>query len=67
MEAYTTVSTVCSAALFGGLVDLDVLDNEIASVKTLGVRVRFGVLQECEEVLRRLNGPAGASDTKLFP
>ena len=63
---YAAVSAVCSATLFRCLVDLDVLDNKISSVKTLGVRIGFGVLQEREEVLGRLDGPAGTGDTELF-
>jgi hypothetical protein len=45
-ETYTTVSTVCAAALLGGLVDLDVLDDQVTGIETLGVGVGFGVLQE---------------------
>ena len=41
MEPYTTVSTVCSAALLGGLVDLDVLDDQVTGVETLGISVGF--------------------------
>lgn len=63
---YTTVSTVCATALLGGLVDLDVLDNEVASVETLGIGVGLGVLEETEEELGGLDGPAGAGDTKLL-
>ena len=65
-RAYTTVSTVCAAALLRSLVDLNVLDDEVASVKTLGVGVGLGVLEEGEEMLGGLDGPAGASDTELL-
>lgn len=65
-ETYTTVGTVSSSALLGGLVDLDVLDNQVASVKTLGVGVGLGVLQELEEELGGLDGPSGAGDTELL-
>lgn len=65
-STYTTVSTVCATALLGGLVDLDVLDNEVASVETLGIGVGLGVLEETEEELGGLDGPAGAGDTKLL-
>lgn len=60
------MSTVCATALLGGLVDLDVLDNEVASVETLGIGVGLGVLEETEEELGGLDGPAGAGDTKLL-
>ena len=46
MSAYTTVSTVCAAALLGCLVDLDVLDDQVAGIKTLGICVCLGVLEE---------------------
>jgi len=61
---YATVGTVCAAALLGGLVDLDVLDNEVAGVKTLGVGVGLGVLEEREKELSALHGPAGLGDTE---
>jgi len=60
------VGTVCAAALLGGLVDLDVLDNQVASVETLGVGVGLGVLEETEDELGALDGPAGLGDTKLL-
>lgn len=66
METYTTVGTVCAAALLGGLVDLDVLDDQVAGVETLGVGVGLGVLEEREEELGRLDGPAGLGDTELL-
>jgi hypothetical protein len=59
-----TVSAVCAAALLGGLVDLDVLDNQVASVETLGIGVGLGVLEQAEEELSRLDGPAGTGDTE---
>lgn len=62
-STYTTVGTVSSSALLGSLVDLDVLDDQVASVQTLGIGVGLGVLQELEEELGRLNGPPGAGDT----
>lgn len=46
MSAYTTMGTVSSSALFGSLIDLDVLDNQIASVETLGIRVGFSIFEE---------------------
>jgi hypothetical protein len=64
--AYTTVSTVCSSALLGGLVDLDVLDNQVASIEALGISVGFGVLEQSEEELGRLGGPSCTGDTELL-
>ena len=63
---YATVSAVSAAALLGGLVDLDVLDNEVASVKTLGIGVGLSVLEETEKELGGLGGPAGAGNTELL-
>jgi hypothetical protein len=60
------VSTVGSSALVRGLVDLDVLNDEVAGIETLGVGVRFGVLQEREEECGRLLGPPGSGDTELL-
>lgn len=62
----TTVSTVSASAALRSLVDLDVLDNKVASVKTLGVGVGLGVLQEVNEELGGLLGPAGLADTELL-
>jgi len=47
----TTMCTVGSSALLWSLIDLDVLDNQIARVKALGIRICFSVLQETEEEL----------------
>lgn len=60
------MGTVSAAALLGGLVDLDVLDNEVGGVEALGVGVGLGVLEEREEELCALDGPAGLGDTKLL-
>lgn len=65
-KTYTTVGTVCSAALLGGLVDLNVLDNQGTSVKTLGIGVGLGVLEKVEQVLGRLDGPSSLGDTELL-
>lgn len=46
--AYTTVGTVGASAAFRGLVDLDVLDNKVASVETLGVGICLSILQKTE-------------------
>ena len=60
------MGTVCSSSLLWGLVDLDVLDDQVAGVKTLGIRVRLCVLEQTEEELSRLDWPAGLADTELF-
>ena len=61
---YATVGTVCAAALLRGLVDLDVLDNQVGGVETLGVGVGLSVLEEREKELSALGGPAGLGDTE---
>ena len=61
---YATVGTVCAAALLRGLVDLDVLDNQVGGVETLGVGVGLSVLEEREKELSALHGPAGLGDTE---
>jgi hypothetical protein len=63
---YTTVRPVCPTSLFRCLVDLDVLDNQVACVQTLRVRIRLGVLQQGEEKIGRLDWPSCARDTKLL-
>ena len=60
------MSAVGTSALVGGLVDLDVLDDEVAGVKTLGVGIGLGVLQQGKEELGGLDGPAGLADTELL-
>ena len=60
------MGTVCSSALLGGLVDLDVLDNQGTSVKALGIGVGLGVLEKVQEVLGGLDGPSGAGDAELL-
>lgn len=64
--AYPTVGTVCPSSLLGGLVDLDTLDDQVSRVQTLGIGVGLGVLEQAEQELGRLDGPAGARDAKLL-
>jgi len=60
------MGTIRSAALLWGLVDLDVLDNEVGSVEALGFGVGLGVLQKAEQELSRLDGPPGTRNAKLL-
>ena len=60
------MSTVCASPLLRRLVDLDVLDDQVAGIQTLGIRVRLGVLQQTEQELSRLDGPAGPADAELL-
>lgn len=63
---YTTVSTICPSALFGGLVDLDMGDDKGRGVEAFGIGIGFGVAEESKEKLGRLLGPASTGDAKLF-
>lgn len=65
-QTYTTVSTVCPSSLLWGLVDLDVLDDQVSSIKTLGIGIGLSVLEQTEQELGALNWPSGARDTKLL-
>ena len=60
------MGTVSAPALLGGLVDLDVLDDQVGGVETLGVGVGLSVLEQTEEDLGGLDGPAGLGDTELL-
>lgn len=60
------MGTVCPSSLLGGLVDLDVLDNEGTGVEALGVGVGLSVLQETEQELGGLDGPSSTGDTELL-
>ena len=64
--AYSTMGTVRASPLLGGLVDLDVLDDQVASIETLGVGVGLSVLEQTEKELGGLDGPAGLGDTELL-
>jgi len=63
---YTTMCTVCSSALLGSLVDLDVLNDQVTGIETLGVGVCLSVLEETEEELGGLDWPSGTGDTELL-
>ena len=60
------MSTVRPTPLLGRLVDLNVLDNQVAGVETLGVGVGLGVLEQAEQELSALDGPAGLADAELL-
>lgn len=60
------MGTVGASPSLRSLVDLDVLDNEVGGVETLAVGVGLGVLEEVNEEVGRLNGPAGLADTPLL-
>lgn len=65
-KTHTTVSTVCAATLLWCLVDLNVLDNQVGGIQTLGVGVGLGVLKKRGQELSRLDGPASLAHTKCL-
>ena len=60
------MSTVCSSSLLWCLVDLDVLDDKVVGIETLGIGVGLSVLEETEEELGGLDGPSSLGDTELL-
>ena len=60
------MSAVCASPLLWRLVDLNVLHDQIAGVEALGIRVGLGVLEQAEQELGGLDGPAGFGDAELF-
>lgn len=50
-KTHATMSTIGATALLGRLVDLYVLDDQIARVEAFGVRVGFGVFEQAQEKL----------------
>ncbi len=63
------MSAVCAAAKLGSLVGLDAVNNQLVSVQALGLSVGLGVLQQLEQKLCALSGPAtrhGTGTLQLF-
>lgn len=50
--------TVCATSLLRRLVDLDMLDGQDVNVQSLGLGIAFGVLEEREQKVGALFGPA---------
>lgn len=65
-KTYATMGTIGATALLGRLVDLDVLDDQVARVEAFGVRVGLGVFEQTQEELSRFDGPTCARDTELL-
>lgn len=63
---YPSMSAISSTSLLRRLIDLNMLDDQIARIQTLGVRVRFCVFEQAEEEFGGFNGPAGFGYAKLF-
>ncbi len=60
------MSSVRSTSLFRRLVHLDVFDDQVPRIQTLGIRIGFGILEEAEEELGGFDGPAGSGNAELF-
>jgi lipoprotein signal peptidase len=60
------MSSVRSTSLFWGLVDLDVLDNQVSGVKTFNIGIGFGVLEESKEEFSGFDWMASTGYTELF-
>ena len=60
------MSSVCATSLFWCLVDLDVLDDQVSSVKALDIGVGFCILKETEKEFGGFDWMTGARYTELF-
>lgn len=60
------MGTISAATHLGGLVDLDVLDDQLLQIQALGLGVALDVLEESEDKLAALLGPAALGDTPDF-
>jgi len=58
LHSHSTVGSVSPPPGLRGLVDDNVLDDQLLDGELLGVRVRLGVLKETEEEVDRLDGPS---------
>jgi len=66
LVAYPAMSAICTSPLFRSLVDLDVLDDEIAGVEAFGICIRFCVLKKTEEEFGGFNRPTTFRGTECF-
>lgn len=62
----STVSSVSSSSLLGGLVDLDVRNLQLGHVQALGLSVGLSVGQQVLDEVDGLGRPSGLGDTKLL-
>ena len=60
------MGAVCPSALLGCLVDLNVGDDKVGDLETLGVGIGLSVAEETKEELSRLLGPTSAGNTELL-
>jgi hypothetical protein len=57
-HSHSTVGSVRPSPGLWGLVDDNVLDEQVLNGKVLGIGVGLGVLQQTEDELNRLGGPS---------
>ena len=60
------VGAVGPSSLLRRLVDLDVLDDQVAGVEAFRVGVRFGVLEQTKQELGGLDWVPRSRDAELF-
>jgi hypothetical protein len=62
----SAMSSVCATSLFWCLVDLDVLNDQVSSVKALDIGVGLCILKETEKEFGGFDWMTGSRDTELF-
>ena len=60
------MSTISTTTLLRRLINLDMLDDQIAGIEALCVGVGFCVFEQAEEEFGGLLGPARFRDAELF-
>ena len=60
------MGTVRPPSLLRGLIDLNVLYDQVAGIQSFGIGIGLGILEEREEELGRLDGPASFRDAELL-
>lgn len=61
------MGTVSPPPGLGGLLNDNVLDDQLLDVEVLGIGVGLGVLEETENELDRLLGPSTCSECEKLP
>ena len=65
-STHPSMSSISPSPLLRRLIDLDMLDDQVPGIKTLGIGIGFCVLEEADQKFGGLFGPAGAGDAELF-
>lgn len=64
--SHSTVSSVSSSSGLGGLVDDNVLDDQLLNREVLGVGVGLGVFEQSKHELNRLDGPSTYKSVQCY-